>query len=394
MKITEVAQRLDPKCWTGYHKAGTKIKGGKRVNNCVKNESQEQEHSVNDFVKQFAPWVAEQLGIKLPKIELLDTPIDTTFGMYDPNSRSIKLVTGGRHPVDVLRTLAHELTHHRQDLEDNLPPGAGETGTDQENEANSEAGIMMRDFAQENPEYFGLDKEVDEGWKDVAAAGAMAGAMALGAPTDAAAKSQPHVAPTHQTHKVQQHVDPKSTKVQDLTTVKAVDPRAAVTLLANHAMKSGISSPIELAQFLAQCSAETGYFKHMGEIGRPSNLAHKYSHSTGNAGSKDALKFVGRGFVQLTGKGNYMDAGKDLHGDANYYLKNPNLAADTAEAAKIAVWFWKKNVQPRVKDFADTTSVTKAINGLAAPQSEIQKRHQIFADYIPTVKSYVAGRKA
>ena len=87
---------------------------------------------------------------------LLDKPQDTTFGQYVPDERTIYLVTGGRHPVDVLRTLAHELTHHRQDLEDNLPLSAGKTGTDQENEANANAGIMMRDFADANPEYFGL----------------------------------------------------------------------------------------------------------------------------------------------------------------------------------------------------------------------------------------------
>ena len=29
-------QRLDDKCWDGYKKQGTKMKGGKRVNNCVK----------------------------------------------------------------------------------------------------------------------------------------------------------------------------------------------------------------------------------------------------------------------------------------------------------------------------------------------------------------------
>jgi len=34
--IEEVKQRLDPKCWDGYKKQGTKIKGGVRVNNCVK----------------------------------------------------------------------------------------------------------------------------------------------------------------------------------------------------------------------------------------------------------------------------------------------------------------------------------------------------------------------
>jgi hypothetical protein len=38
----EAKQRLDPKCWTGYHKAGTKMKGGIRVNNCVKDESIEE----------------------------------------------------------------------------------------------------------------------------------------------------------------------------------------------------------------------------------------------------------------------------------------------------------------------------------------------------------------
>jgi hypothetical protein len=46
MRITEILteakatkQRLDPKCWKGKHKEGTKVKGGVRVNNCVPNES-------------------------------------------------------------------------------------------------------------------------------------------------------------------------------------------------------------------------------------------------------------------------------------------------------------------------------------------------------------------
>jgi hypothetical protein len=30
-------RRLDPACWKGYHKSGTKMKSGVRVNNCVKN---------------------------------------------------------------------------------------------------------------------------------------------------------------------------------------------------------------------------------------------------------------------------------------------------------------------------------------------------------------------
>jgi hypothetical protein len=34
--LAEATQRLDPKCWTGYRKDGTKMKDGVRVNNCVK----------------------------------------------------------------------------------------------------------------------------------------------------------------------------------------------------------------------------------------------------------------------------------------------------------------------------------------------------------------------
>ena len=109
------------------------------------------------FIKKFMPWVAEQVGIKeIPRIVFLDTPKETTFGQYSPEEKCIYLVTGDRHPVDVLRTLAHELTHYKQDSEDNLPPGAGATGTDQENEANANAGVVMRDFAKQNPKYFGL----------------------------------------------------------------------------------------------------------------------------------------------------------------------------------------------------------------------------------------------
>ena len=35
-KTNEEKQRLDPECWDGYHKDGTKMKNGTRVNNCVK----------------------------------------------------------------------------------------------------------------------------------------------------------------------------------------------------------------------------------------------------------------------------------------------------------------------------------------------------------------------
>lgn len=35
-KSKATSTRLDPSCWKGYRKQGTKVKGGTRVNNCVK----------------------------------------------------------------------------------------------------------------------------------------------------------------------------------------------------------------------------------------------------------------------------------------------------------------------------------------------------------------------
>jgi hypothetical protein len=39
---------------------------------------------------------------------------------YDPQSLEIHVFIDGRHPKDVLRSIAHELIHHRQNLEDRL----------------------------------------------------------------------------------------------------------------------------------------------------------------------------------------------------------------------------------------------------------------------------------
>lgn len=46
--MSEEKQRLDPKCWKGYKKQGTKMKGDTRVNNCVPIEETEKEADYGD----------------------------------------------------------------------------------------------------------------------------------------------------------------------------------------------------------------------------------------------------------------------------------------------------------------------------------------------------------
>ena len=110
----------------------------------------------NDFIKSFLPFAQEHLNIKhLPTIKVVDRvpgADGTTFGCFKQEETTIYLVATGRHPKDVLRTLAHELVHYKQDQEGQLDHNSGETGSEEENRANAEAGVIMRDYSEQNPE--------------------------------------------------------------------------------------------------------------------------------------------------------------------------------------------------------------------------------------------------
>lgn len=91
----------------------------------------------------------------MPHIELVDEPAvggGSSFGQFSDNG--IQVVTKDRHPVDVMRTVAHELVHHKQRLAGQKMDG--NDGSDTENQANAIAGVIMRKFGKSHPECFTL----------------------------------------------------------------------------------------------------------------------------------------------------------------------------------------------------------------------------------------------
>jgi len=69
--MMETAERLDAKCWSGMHKAGTKIKGGVRVNNCVPNESITEDLDADrqfDLIEDMVMALAEAHGVDAEQI--------------------------------------------------------------------------------------------------------------------------------------------------------------------------------------------------------------------------------------------------------------------------------------------------------------------------------------
>jgi hypothetical protein len=120
----------------------------------------EQGNSKEDFVDMFSkflPLAMHYLQLdSLPKINFTAHIEDTkqpTFGMYVNGEHTLYVALINRHPNDILRTVAHELTHYKQDAEQQLNDKSGATGSPEENEANQMAGIIMRHFNKKYPEF-------------------------------------------------------------------------------------------------------------------------------------------------------------------------------------------------------------------------------------------------
>jgi hypothetical protein len=73
--------------------------------------------------------------------------------MYSPDDNMLAVALSNRHPVDILRTVAHELVHFKQNMNGELNPDSGETGSPHENQAHEIAGVIMRHFNKRYPEY-------------------------------------------------------------------------------------------------------------------------------------------------------------------------------------------------------------------------------------------------
>lgn len=155
------------------------------------------------------------------------------------------------------------------------------------------------------------------------------------------------------------------------------------TLLNNYA----INTPLRLAHFFAQLDHESGlkpiseklnysesgllriFAKYFTPVTakqyarNPQAIANRvYANRMGNGNEASGQGFLyrGRGFVQITGKNNYMVLSEDTGID---YLNNPDWLLRDADAIISALWFWQKNNLNRFSDKDDVRGLTRAING-------------------------------
>ena len=104
-----------------------------------------------DQVREFLAWVKPRLGIEgAVNVKLLQHDIvngkQKSFGSFNVQTQQIRVTVKDRHVLDILRSLCHELVHLRQHQQNRLVATDGQTGSEQENEANAVAGVMLRDW--------------------------------------------------------------------------------------------------------------------------------------------------------------------------------------------------------------------------------------------------------
>ena len=75
-----------------------------------------------------------------------------TLANYNPNTGDVNVYIKNRLTADVLRSVAHELVHHKQRLDGKELDGT--TGSPIEDEANAKAGALMREFGEQNPDIY------------------------------------------------------------------------------------------------------------------------------------------------------------------------------------------------------------------------------------------------
>ena len=118
---------------------------------------------LTQLIQQFMPFAQQHIGFKEPPrlflrhdAENAKNPLGKT-AYYDPAQKSITVYVTGRHPKDVLRSLGHELVHHKQNCDgkfDEIGDDDMGEGYAQENpllramefEANSKGSMALRDF--------------------------------------------------------------------------------------------------------------------------------------------------------------------------------------------------------------------------------------------------------
>ena len=124
-------------------------------------------------------------------------------------------------------------------------------------------------------------------------------------------------------------------------------------------VKYGITSPLQMAHFIAQIGHESMSFLYTEEIA--SGAAYEGRRDLGNTEPGDGKRYKGRGLIQLTGRANY--SAYSRHTGVDYVAAPDAVSTDPMVAVDVACWFWSDRGVGKLADGDDVKAVTRRING-------------------------------
>jgi len=162
--------------------------------------------------------------------------------------------------------------------------------------------------------------------------------------------------------------------IMDTATLQKAMPGASAALAAKHVTgcnaalrQANCTTVNRVAMFLAQIGEESGSMHFAEELA--SGAEYEGRADLGNIHPGDGVKFKGRGFIQITGRGNYTALSKWAHvkglvPSATYFVDKPSRLAADEYVWLGPVWYWTvaRNMNAHADD-ADIIGATRAVNG-------------------------------
>jgi len=153
---------------------------------------------------------------------------------------------------------------------------------------------------------------------------------------------------------------------------KVANIRANLPAVLNALAESQLTTKEMVLMALATIRAEAESFEPVSEGvshfntspgGDPFDL-YDHRQCLGNLSPNDGQRFRGRGFVQLTGRANYLEQGRAI-GLADQLVANPELANDPDIAARLLASFLKSHEKRILPSLAknDLAAARKLVNG-------------------------------
>jgi len=111
-----------------------------------------------EVLNKFVQFVKEQLELKsVPTIKVQNNRdgLKTTANYdYNKENKIIKVCAKNRALVDVCRSIAHEMVHHKQYEQGRLKVQPPDIGGEIEDEANAKAGQYIKMYSKQDPSIY------------------------------------------------------------------------------------------------------------------------------------------------------------------------------------------------------------------------------------------------